>query len=200
MMLSALAGAVTWMVAALIPLSLQALIITMSVVNVAAVLGNSVTGGLLVDKGREHRSTGRLSAMRVLAMNTTSLLAGPLGGWLASRAFPATCAVAGASMLVMVVLGGAGTRYGAMIGGFLYTLLDQRLGSLAGSSTIQDLPDVLRVPLSEPLFVLGTLFVLLVFFLPGGLAGIGRRGRRRGLRTLESAVRPEGAREVEVGA
>ena len=37
------------------------------------------------------------------------------------------------ALLVMVVLGGAGTRYGAMIGGFLYTLADQRLGSLAGS-------------------------------------------------------------------
>ena len=38
------------------------------------------------------------------------------------------------TLLVMVVLGGAGTRYGAMLGGFLYMLLDQRLGSLAGST------------------------------------------------------------------
>ena len=36
------------------------------------------------------------------------------------------------ALLVMVVLGGAGTRFGAMIGGFLYTLLDQRLGALVG--------------------------------------------------------------------
>ena len=28
------------------------------------------------------------------------------------------------------------------------------------------------IPLSEPLFVLGTLFILLVYFLPGGLAGL----------------------------
>ena len=33
-------------------------------------------------------------------------------------------------------------------------------------------------------------------FLPGGLAGIGRRGRRRGLRMLESRV----GREAEAGA
>jgi branched-chain amino acid transport system permease protein len=84
------------------------------------------------------------------------------------------------ALLVMVVLGGAGTRYGAMLGGFLYTLLDQRLGSLAGSSEVQDLPDVLRVPLSEPLFLLGALFVALVFFIPGGLASLPTR--LRGLR------------------
>ena len=76
------------------------------------------------------------------------------------------------ALLVMVVLGGSGTRYGAMLGGFLYTLLDQRLGSLAGSSEVQGLPDVLRVPLSEPLFLLGTLFIALVFFVPGGLASL----------------------------
>jgi branched-chain amino acid transport system permease protein len=85
------------------------------------------------------------------------------------------------ALLVMVVLGGAGTRYGAMIGGFLYTLADQRLGSLAGSSTVQDLPDVLQIPLSEPLFLLGTLFILLVFFVPGGLASL--PARLRGLRS-----------------
>ena len=84
------------------------------------------------------------------------------------------------ALLVMVVLGGSGTRYGAMLGGFLYTLLDQRLGSLAGSSEVQGLPDVLRVPLSEPLFLLGTLFIALVFFVPGGLASL--PARLRGLR------------------
>jgi branched-chain amino acid transport system permease protein len=81
------------------------------------------------------------------------------------------------TLLVMVVIGGAGTRYGALLGGFLYTLLDQRLGSFAGSSQVQDLPNVIRTPLSEPLFILGTLFILLVFFIPGGLAGFGRRLR-----------------------
>ena len=83
------------------------------------------------------------------------------------------------TLLVMVVIGGAGTRYGALLGGFLYTLLDQRLGALAGSPQVQDLPNVIRTPLSEPLFILGTLFILLVFFVPGGLASLGRRARLR---------------------
>jgi branched-chain amino acid transport system permease protein len=81
------------------------------------------------------------------------------------------------TLLVMVVLGGAGTRFGALIGGFLYTLLDYRLRSLAGEERIQDLPDVLRIPLSEPLFLLGALFVAVVFFVPGGIASLPSRIR-----------------------
>jgi len=83
------------------------------------------------------------------------------------------------TLLVMVVIGGTGTRYGALLGGFLYTLADQRLGSFAGSSRVEDLPTVLSTPLSEPLFILGTLFILLVFFVPGGLASLGHHVRRR---------------------
>jgi branched-chain amino acid transport system permease protein len=95
------------------------------------------------------------------------------------------------ALLVMVVLGGAGTRFGAMIGGFLYTLLDQRLGSLSGSSEVQGLPDVLRVPLSEPLFLLGVLFILLVFFVPGGIASL--PVRLRGLRSRRPPLPEEAA-------
>ena len=91
------------------------------------------------------------------------------------------------ALLVMVVLGGTGTLWGALLGGALYTLLDQRLGALGSSSQVQGLPSVLRTPLSEPLFVLGVLFILLVFFLPGGIAGLATRGR--GLRRLRHALR-----------
>jgi branched-chain amino acid transport system permease protein len=80
------------------------------------------------------------------------------------------------SLLVMAVLGGPGTRWGAVIGGILYTYLDQRLTSLGGTTGIRHLPGVLRGPLSQPLFVLGTVFILAVYFAPGGLAGLGRRG------------------------
>ncbi|HKP07106.1 MAG TPA: branched-chain amino acid ABC transporter permease, partial [Microbacterium sp.] len=82
------------------------------------------------------------------------------------------------TVLVMVVLGGVGFRWGAIVGGVLYTLLDQRLTVLAGSEAIAGLPDVLRIPLSEPLFLLGVLFIVVVMFLPGGIAG-----------TIDSAVR-----------
>lgn len=87
------------------------------------------------------------------------------------------------TVLVMVVLGGVGFRWGAIIGGVLYTLLDQRLTVLAGSDAIQALPDFLRIPLSEPLFILGVLFILVVMFLPGGIAGtVDKLMHRRSMR------------------
>jgi branched-chain amino acid transport system permease protein len=76
------------------------------------------------------------------------------------------------TLLVMVVLGGTGSLWGAVVGGALYTYLNQRLVSLSGAQSVRDLPDVLATPLSEPLFILGSLFVLLVVFFPGGIAGL----------------------------
>ncbi|MHB1171887.1 MAG: branched-chain amino acid ABC transporter permease [Lacisediminihabitans sp.] len=79
------------------------------------------------------------------------------------------------TLLVIVVLGGVGFRWGAILGAIVYTLLDQRLTALAGSDLIAGLPAILRVPLSQPLFILGTLFILVVMFLPGGIAGVVHR-------------------------
>lgn len=76
------------------------------------------------------------------------------------------------TLLVIVVLGGVGFRWGAVAGGVVYTFLDQRLTTLASSNAVHTLPDVLRIPLSEPLFILGVLFILVVLFLPGGIAGV----------------------------
>jgi branched-chain amino acid transport system permease protein len=78
-------------------------------------------------------------------------------------------------LLVMVVLGGVGTLWGAVLGGIVYEYLDFRLLVLSNASGLQSLPGVLRVPLSEPLFILGVLFIVLVLFVPGGLAGALRR-------------------------
>lgn len=82
-------------------------------------------------------------------------------------------------LLVMVVLGGLGSRWGAILGGVLYTYLDHRLAALGTSDVVADLPQAVRAPLSEPLFVLGVLFVAVVYFLPGGLAGLPARLRSR---------------------
>lgn len=98
------------------------------------------------------------------------------------------------TVLVMVVLGGVGFRWGAIVGGVLYTILDQRLTVLARAEGIQQLPDVLRIPLSEPLFILGALFILVVMFLPGGIAGTVDAWWRR--RTHES-IGPVALRDLD---
>jgi branched-chain amino acid transport system permease protein len=97
------------------------------------------------------------------------------------------------TLLLMVVIGGAGSRWGAVLGGVVYFYLDDRLGAIGNSSTVGNLPQVLRTPLEQPLFLLGVIFILIVFFLPGGIAGLAARGRPAGLRRLEEAIRPGGA-------
>jgi branched-chain amino acid transport system permease protein len=92
------------------------------------------------------------------------------------------------TLLIMVVLGGAGTRWGAVLGGVLYKYFENRLGAIGDSSRVHDLPGILRTPLSEPLFLLGALFIVLVFFVPGGIARLSVGRRRAGLRRLEQAV------------
>jgi branched-chain amino acid transport system permease protein len=81
------------------------------------------------------------------------------------------------SLLVMVVLGGPGTRWGPLAGGVVFAYLDHRLTAVGASDAIDRLPGVLSGPLSEPLFILGVVFILAVYFFPGGLASIARKGR-----------------------
>ncbi len=86
------------------------------------------------------------------------------------------------SLLVMVVLGGPGTRWGPLAGGIAFAFLDHRLTAAGSSDAVAGLPSVLRGPLSQPLFILGTIFILAVYFFPGGLAGLaGRLGPLRRL-------------------
>ncbi|WP_194893321.1 branched-chain amino acid ABC transporter permease [Catenulispora pinisilvae] len=100
------------------------------------------------------------------------------------------------ALLVMVVLGGSGTRWGPVLGGVFYTLLDHRLGAVATSDSVAGLPAWLRVPLSQPLVLLGVLFVLVVYAVPGGLAALPSRlrGRRPPTRPRLRGRGPRGQR------
>ena len=104
----------------------------------------------------------------------------------------ATTDVTGANftltLLVMVVIGGTGTRWGALVGGILYTYANQRLGDASSSHAVSRLPSLLRTPLEQPLFVLGVLFILVVFFVPGGLTQLGRVRRPKALQRLQEAM------------
>lgn len=76
------------------------------------------------------------------------------------------------NIIVMVVLGGAGRLWGAALGGLVFGYLSLRLPDLARSEAPAGLPGWLEGPLTEPLFILGTFFVLVVLFAPGGLASL----------------------------
>ncbi len=133
-------------------------------------------------------------AFKLLSFVTASFLA-TLGGivyvLLLGGASPGvTSATFTLTLLVMVVLGGTGTLWGAVLGGALYTYLNQRLVSLSGSDTVEGLPGFLSGPLSEPLFILGALFVLLVLFFPSGLAGLRDASVGRRLRALVGRLVP----------
>lgn len=83
------------------------------------------------------------------------------------------------SIVIMVVLGGAASRGGAVAGGIIYVYLQQYLVKVAAEPSFATLPAFLRVPLSQPQFLLGAIFVLFVIFVPGGLAGAMMRARLR---------------------
>jgi branched-chain amino acid transport system permease protein len=83
------------------------------------------------------------------------------------------------SILVMVVLGGVGTRWGAVLGAFVYVYLQQYLLKVAAEPSFAGLPAVVRVPVSQPDVLLGALFIAFVLFAPGGLAGLAARIRTR---------------------
>ncbi len=84
------------------------------------------------------------------------------------------------SILVMVVLGGAGTRWGAVAGAMVYVYLQQYLLKVAAEPSFATWPAVFRVPLSQPDFLLGAIFVLFILFAPGGLSGLAARVAARG--------------------
>ncbi len=85
------------------------------------------------------------------------------------------------AVLVMVVFGGVARLWGAALGGLLYAYLSLRLPALSRSDVVQGLPDVLQGPLTEPLFIFGTLFVIVVLVAPGGLASLIERVAGRSL-------------------
>jgi branched-chain amino acid transport system permease protein len=98
------------------------------------------------------------------------------------------------SLVLMVVLGGRGVIWGAVIGGFLYTYLNQRLTAVSGSGAVSSLPDFIQKPLSQPNFLLGAIFVLIILFLPGGLASLVSGQLAAGKREAGRALRSESVR------
>ncbi|MFM8448029.1 MAG: branched-chain amino acid ABC transporter permease, partial [Candidatus Nanopelagicaceae bacterium] len=85
------------------------------------------------------------------------------------------------ALLLMVILGGAVTRWGAVLGGILYSIATTRMQDLTQQPFFKDLPKAIGGPLSEPALTLGILFILVVMFAPGGLSGAYYKLRARAI-------------------
>ncbi|MGH9020917.1 MAG: branched-chain amino acid ABC transporter permease [Acidimicrobiales bacterium] len=151
----------------------------------------SSTGHVLValrDNERRVEVLGLRPFGFKLAAYVISSLIAAVGGMvyvlLVGTAVPSAVAATSVtlSIVIMVVLGGAGSRWGAMAGGIIYIYLQQYLDKVAAEPSFTRLPGLLRVPLSQPQFLLGALFILFVIFVPGGIAGAAARVRFRRLR------------------
>lgn len=83
------------------------------------------------------------------------------------------------SLLLMVILGGAISRWGAVLGGVIYSIAQTRLQDLTQSGFLDSLPKIIGGPLEEPVFILGIIFIFIVMFSPGGISGAYYRLRMR---------------------
>jgi len=91
LLLSSIGAAGLWALMALVPLRYGPILVTMAAINAMCVVVSSVAGGLVVEAGQRSGMTGRLSTVRQLIMVGCGLIAGPVGGFLAARAFGWTC-------------------------------------------------------------------------------------------------------------
>lgn len=131
----ALASTATWLAFALVPREYGALLAVMVALNLALVVVSVATGGLLVETGQRHGATGRLSGLREGIVAASSLVAGPLGGWLATRAFGWTVGLGAAlafALIPVVLLFGREER-GARVDTGVLSAARARLGVIVRS-------------------------------------------------------------------
>jgi branched-chain amino acid transport system permease protein len=176
------------------------LILTITVIIVAVIARLAHTGiGLELRAVREDELPARAvgvntTKVKLLAFVAGAAMAGTAGVFYAHYIgsidpYPFDLLLS-ATILVMVLLGGAGSIPGAIVGAVLLTLLPELTRGL----------DVTRM------VVYGVVLILIVFFLPDGLAGIANRvlptrlrgqPQQIGLEAMDVEVTPTGSRAEE---
>jgi branched-chain amino acid transport system permease protein len=89
-------------------------------------------------------------------------------------------------ILLIVVIGGMGTIYGAVVGSVLFVLAQSYLQDLMklGASAVEGVPVLQQLVSPERwLLWLGVLFVLSVYHFPSGIVGRLRAGASKGLKS-----------------
>lgn len=93
-----------WLVMGIIPQTYHSFLYTYTFLHIFIVLISTTLGGVMAEGGERFRATGRLSAQRVGIFRIVGLIGGPVGGWLASRAFLMTGALAAGFHFILVPL------------------------------------------------------------------------------------------------
>ena len=106
----AVASCLSWLAFAVVATRYSSLLAVMVVLNLAIVVVSTTVGGLLVETGQRYRATGQLSALREGLIGAMSLVAGPVGGWLAGRAMGWTAAAGALIWLAFIPIAALGYR------------------------------------------------------------------------------------------
>jgi len=95
-------------------------------------------------------------------------------------------------LLLMVIIGGAGSLWGAIVGAALVRAFNRYLTTLSASSFVGHLPHWLNQTIGQPLLIFGCIYLILVYFFPQGIAGLVQRR----LGPIAGAA-PSGLAEIE---
>jgi predicted MFS family arabinose efflux permease len=87
LILSSVSAAIMWVLLGVIPHSYWPLFVISTMLNVVLVIASTVVGALIVEVGQTHDAAGRLVAVRNFIENICAVVAGVLGGYLASISF-----------------------------------------------------------------------------------------------------------------
>jgi hypothetical protein len=103
LLLSSLMAGFLWLAMAFMPVRFTPLVIMAILMNVALVFVSTISGGILVEGGQTFNITGKLSSVRVFAMNMAGL-ATPLGALLAAYALGYSAIAAAIPLFALFVI------------------------------------------------------------------------------------------------
>jgi Na+/melibiose symporter-like transporter len=101
LIISALLAAALWLLVGIVSYSYSLLLIAVVAMQSMLVIGSTVLGGFLVERGKLLKAEGRLVSCRMFVEYACVLIAGPLAGYLAGLPF-GTAAVIGAAIAVVI--------------------------------------------------------------------------------------------------
>lgn len=149
-------------------------------------LSNSPLGRVLVAIRENERRAEMIGynvlRYKIVALAFSSVIAGLAGMVFAFRNGIVNPGVLSTDIsllpLLMVILGGSGTLYGAVLGAVVIEVLNFSLSSSEFTNSVKDWAVVGPI-LQHWLLLLGLIYVLIVLFLPFGVVGTWRQHRHR---------------------